>query len=125
MHSLLTAASHPHDPLAWLDEISGFHPTGLVGNLEELISSDSSQSAPSGQSPFSGSLTPLNPANSTSESPEHLTSNDDGYASETSTSDSSSSSRQAKKARIALDPSQPLTAKGKPRARVYVACHEW
>ena len=27
--------------------------------------------------------------------------------------------------KIALDASQPLTARGKPRARVYVACDQW
>ena len=27
--------------------------------------------------------------------------------------------------KIALDSNQPLTARGKPRARVYVACNQW
>ncbi|KAI8970924.1 hypothetical protein BD414DRAFT_510665 [Trametes punicea] len=35
------------------------------------------------------------------------------------------SSTRGGKPRIALDPSQPLTVDGKPRARVYVACDRW
>ena len=111
--------SQPHDPLAWLDCIPD---TALA---EHLISPDSSESAPPALSPFSGSLTPLLPTSSQSE-PENDGSNDDGYATaSSSTSGSSSASRPTKKARVTLDSSQPLTAKGKPRARVYLACHEW
>lgn len=36
-----------------------------------------------------------------------------------------SAARSAKKLRIDLAPDQPLTADGKPRARVYVACQGW
>ncbi|KAI0754624.1 hypothetical protein C8Q80DRAFT_1247411 [Daedaleopsis nitida] len=44
------------------------------------------------------------------------------YAS--SLSPSEDSRRISKKLKIALDPSQPLTKAGAPRARVFVACHE-
>ncbi|KAI1786833.1 hypothetical protein LXA43DRAFT_1168655 [Ganoderma leucocontextum] len=58
--------------------------------------------------------------------PLHSHSDDNGHASseESSSSSSSSECRRGKKARVSLDPCQPLTVKGKPRARVYVACRE-
>ncbi len=75
-------------------------------------------------SEFSLNGTLTNPTSTGSSTPVSLVSGEDGYRSASSSS-SAHESRNAKKSKIALDSSQPLTAKGKPRRRVYVACREW
>ncbi|KAI0718231.1 hypothetical protein C8T65DRAFT_95798 [Cerioporus squamosus] len=101
------------DALAWLDDIA-----------ELQMSSEASATSGSGllstSSLHGASSNPPSTSISSSLSP---VSGEDGYASAFSSS-SAVGSRNMKKSRIVLDSSQPLTARGKPRARVYVACHE-
>ena len=107
------------DALNWLDSIT----------FLSQSSPDTSTTSPDIQPLFdlspSGSSTSPSAA---SRSPEHhseLGSSNGNDASDEESSSSSESPHGGKKARISLDPHQPLTVKGKPRARVYVACREW
>ena len=109
------------DALSWLDSIT-FLPH---------CSPDTGSTPSDTQHLFdSASFLPLTSASGTSLSPEDhsgLVSSNGNDASDEESETSSSSERPhgGKKARISLDPCQPLTVKGKPRARVYVACREW
>ncbi|KAH9924621.1 uncharacterized protein BXZ73DRAFT_50427 [Epithele typhae] len=115
--------SHPApDPLSWLDDLSAIQ-NSCLGSVS--TSPSGSGTGPTDLSPFSDTLTPPHARSSSEDKSENERLSDPGYASNSSdASDTSSSSRHHKKARIALDPTQPLTAKGQPRARVYVACSE-
>ncbi len=80
--------------------------------------------AASGSALFSEYGTSTNATHTRSSSAVSLVSGEDGIGSASSPS-SANESQNAKRSKIALDSSQPLTAKGKPRTRVYVACREW
>lgn len=110
------------DTLSWLD--------GLADLQASSGASVASGSGLSSESPGPRSLhagassSSSNPAASSISSSLSPVSREDGYTTASSSS-SADGPRKAKKSKIALDSNQPLTAKGKPRARVYVACHEW
>ncbi|TBU46253.1 hypothetical protein BD309DRAFT_858521 [Dichomitus squalens] len=98
------------DVLTWLDHLpESHHSSGASASPEP------SSAAVAG--PSSSSYT-------SSHSPEEPPTNGSGYSSSSSSAPSSGCSRQAKKSKISLDASQPLTVKGRPRTRVYVACRE-
>ena len=117
----LTVLPDPAEPDAGSTSSDARQPPSLVFD-----------SAPSGSS-TSGSGTSQSPEDHSGRNVRDDHSNDDGdgdggASSEDDSSSGSSSAegaRRGKKARITLDPRQPLTVKGKPRARVYVACREW
>ncbi|EJF61015.1 hypothetical protein DICSQDRAFT_106672 [Dichomitus squalens LYAD-421 SS1] len=119
------------EPLAWLDSfIQGSSANGSLPNHQSNIpvnigSSSPSEGqhspnldfvAPAGDPPSSSSSTP---ASSTSRHPPQIKS----ASSSTPTSDRAPP-RKRIRPKIALDPNQPPTVRGNPRARVYVACNQ-
>ncbi|RPD73973.1 hypothetical protein L226DRAFT_488145, partial [Lentinus tigrinus ALCF2SS1-7] len=103
------------DTLAWLDDIAEIQMSSgaSAASGSGLLSESSLQAGASPNLPSSGFSSSLSPV-----------SGEDGYASASASSSSEDGSQRAKRSKIALDSNQPLTAKGKPRTRVYVACHE-
>ncbi|PIL35203.1 hypothetical protein GSI_02993 [Ganoderma sinense ZZ0214-1] len=106
------------DALVWLDSLT------IVPNASPDTGGISSDAQHLNPLSFASQSPEVHASNTDSDSNDN--DNDNKYASSDEESlGSSSEGHRGKKARISLDPCQPLTVKGKPRARVYVACCEW
>ncbi|KAI0718234.1 hypothetical protein C8T65DRAFT_639443 [Cerioporus squamosus] len=109
-------------PLSWLDSMMGH---GSSNGFDTTISSE-----PFYNNPFAGSSTnehsPLLPTADPSRrtEPPHPGPSRTRGGSSTNAGSGKNAPRRRIRPKIALDPSQPLTAQGKPRARVYVACNQ-
>ena len=119
---------------SWLDPLlrSG-HSNGsedAAAAASELFCSSIGPSPPveSASSPSDRQHSPLSPSGDAS-SPQQTGSSQPGPSRRSGVSSSKAATgnppRRRIRPKIALDPSQPLTAQGKPRARVYVACEQW
>ena len=127
-HTLTSAATMLDGPPAWLDSnmqtsymnssLSN-HPSLEIQRFGPSTSSQGRHSpsvAPPSESPSSSS------PSASSQSPHPKSACDSTRSTRAS---SSNPPRKRIRPKIALDPSQPPTARGKPRARVYVACNQW
>ena len=128
------------DSLAWLDSILEVGDT-FSNDFLTVISTSDHHLSPHG--PSFGYPSPLSedqrsPSNPTLAAPSPSTpSNSQSPSLQLPVVDSSSNVssstpasvpkplRRRIRPKIALDANQPLTARGKPRARVYVACDQW
>ena len=118
---------------SWLDPLlrSGYSngSDGAAAASELFCSSiDPSPPVESASSPSDRQHSPLSPSGDAS-SPQQTGSSQPGPSRRSGVSSSKAATgnppRRRIRPKIALDPSQPLTAQGKPRARVYVACEQW
>ncbi|KAI0671084.1 hypothetical protein C8Q78DRAFT_1033916 [Trametes maxima] len=116
--------------LDWLDSLSTLHcEDGAFGSGTEVLHAglhglwDVDSSADSSQS-VTDSRTPSHGRESTRAPTETSSAEEDDRENDSESQSSASGRSQKKKTKIALDPAQPPTLEGNPRARVFVACHD-
>ncbi|KAI0754627.1 hypothetical protein C8Q80DRAFT_1266220 [Daedaleopsis nitida] len=132
------AAMVSNGSFAWLDFMTDLSPS--TSNTSSMISPQSAFTSTGHGSTRSGNGSPGGSPNSQSpkmpadaDSTSGSSSRDFSSTSPQNSSNGASSfksgpselPRRRIRPKIALDPDQPLTAQGKPRERVYVACHPW
>ena len=131
------------ESLAWLDSIlevqntsNDFISVDIAPTSERLLSPNvpsfgyPSPLSEDQRSPYLPTLSVDSPPSSTtshsqSSSAQLPAANSSSSASSLAPAPAAKASRRRIRPKIALDASQPLTARGKPRARVYVACDQW
>ncbi len=124
------------ESLAWLDSIleaddtsNGFL-TAAAPISDQYLSPHGPRFGQDQHSPYSLTPSVHSPSSSTtshSQSPLNQLPVADSSpdASSSTSAPTAKPPRRRIRPKIALDPNQPLTARGKPRARVYVACNQW